>query len=224
MKLLLAGEIDGKIVDFYDKIKVHAPEWVLCTGSFGTWPDPRRVDRGTRQSVGAGDFASLYVKGFNNAVQTVYISGVHEDHAWLKKCQASRQMEVLSGIHWLATGYKTNIGNWDENIRITGFGKVYSESTFNGNIGKRSHRHYTRPEFEKACSSGPTDILLFHEKPTNKAAHQIIFATQPKLIVYSANSAEVETIMGTKAIGLGKSEVYIFDTKFLKIKEKLNVT
>jgi len=219
MKLLLAGEIDGDIVNFYEKIKVHQPEWCLCTGSFGTWPDPRRVDRGTRQSVGAGDFASLYVKGFPNAVQTVYVSGVHEDHQWLKQCQAARNMEVLPSVHWLATGYKTNIGNWDENIRITGFGKVYSESTFNGGSGKRSHRHYTRQEFEKACSSGPTDILLFHEKPTNKVTHQIIFATQPKLIVYSAPSAEVEKIMGISALGLSKAEVYMFDTKLLKLNK-----
>lgn len=223
MKILLAGEIDGAIVNFYDKAKAHKPEWVLCTGSFGTWPDKAKVDRGTRKSVGAGDFPYLYANGFDNSVQTVYISGVHEDHKWLKQRQASRNMEVLPNIHWLATGYRTNIGNWDEDIRITGFGKVYSDATFNGITGKRSGRHYTRHEFEKACSSGPTDILLFHEKPVNKITHQIIFATQPKLIVYSAKSAEVEKIMGVQAIGLAKSEVYLFDTKLLNIKKSLNV-
>jgi len=223
MKLLLAGEIDGEIVNFYDKIKIHAPEWVLCTGSLGTWPDKAKVDRGTRQHVGVGDFPSLYASGFNNSIQTVYISGVHEDHAWLKQRQAARNMEVLPNIHWLATGYRTNIGNWDENIRVTGFGKVYSDSTFNGTLGKRSHRHYTRNEFEKACSSGPTDILLFHEKPVNKVTHQIIFATQPKLIVYSAKTTEIEKIMGINAIGLTKSEVYLFDTRLLKINKSSNV-
>jgi len=83
-------------------------------------------------------------------------------------------------------------------------------------VGKRSIRHYTRQEFEKACSSGPTDILLFHEKPTNKITHQIIFATQPKLIVYSSKTLELEKIMGINAIGLGKYETYLFDSKHLK--------
>jgi len=223
MKLLLAGEIDGKIIDFYEKIKIHTPEWVLCTGSFGTWPDKAKVDRGTRQHVGVGDFPRLFASGFNNAVQTVYVSGVHEDHSWLKQRQAAQNMEVLPNIHWLATGYRTNIGNWDENIRITGFGKVYSEQTFNGVQGKRSNRHYTRPEFEKACSSGPTDIILFHERPDNKLTRQIIFATQPKLIVFSNRTAELTKIMGIQAIGLSKSEIYMFDTRLLKINKSSNV-
>lgn len=225
MKILLSGEIDGKIKDFYEKA-THLvgggwgmntlPEWVLCTGSFGTWPDAAHVDRGTRQNAGVGDFARLYVEGWQAPLQTVYVAGVHEDHQWLKKRQAAKNMEVLNNVHWLATGFKTNIGNWDENIRVTGFGKVYSETTFNGTKGKRSQRHYTRQEFEKACSSGPTDILLFHERPTNKITHQIIFATQPKLIVYSAKQVELSLIMNIPAIGLGKQEVYLFDTKDLK--------
>jgi hypothetical protein len=213
MKLLLSGEIDGNIRSFYDKVSNLQAEWCLCTGSFGAWPDKRTVDRGTRNSVGPGDFASLYVKGFQAPLQTVFVSGVHEDHNWLKKRQVVGDMEVLSGIHWLANGYRTSIGNWDENIRVTGFGKVYSEATFNGIQGKRSHRHYTQSEFEKACSSGPTDVLLFHERPTTKITHRIIFATQPKLIVYSSPRLELETIMGRQAIGLSKSEVYLFDTK-----------
>lgn len=218
MKILLAGDIDGKLDAFYSKVDNFKAEWCLCTGSFGTWPDPRAIDRGTRNSVGPGDFARLYIKGFQSPIQTVYVSGVHEDHNWLKKCQAAGNMEVLPGIHWLANGYRTSIGNWDENIRITGFGKVYSEATFNGVQNKRSHRHYTQQEFEKACTSGPTDILLFHERPTNKITHRIIFATQPKLIVYSCKTAEVGKIMGRDAIGLSKSEVYLFDTKLFNIK------
>lgn len=223
MKILLVGEIDGKILNFYEHADFGNPEWMLCTGSFGTWPDKAKVDRGTRNSVGAGDFPSLYANGWDNKLQTVYISGVHEDHNWLKQRQAAQNMEVLPNVHWLATGYRTNIGNWDENIRITGFGKTYSEQTFAGVQGKRSHRHYTRAEFEKACSSGPTDIILFHERPDNKITHQIIFATQPKLIVFSAKAIELTKIMGVQAIGLGKSEKYLFDTKHLKIKNSSNV-
>jgi len=116
MKILLAGEIDGQIVDFYKKVsdasdgyaglKHGTLEWCLCTGSFGTWPDKAKIDRGTRRHAGAGDFPSLYASGFNNSIQTVYISGVHEDHTWLKQRQAARNMEVLPNIHWLATGIK----------------------------------------------------------------------------------------------------------------------
>lgn len=220
MRLLLAGAVDGKIIDFYNKIKAlqEQPEWILSVGDWGTWPDKAKVDRGTRQSVGAGDFPALYANGFPNAIQTVYISGVHEDHNWLKQRQAAQNMEVLPNVHWLATGYRTNIGNWNENIRITGFGKTYSEQTFSGVQGKRSHRHYTRPEFEKACSSGPTDILLVHHM-YEPVIRKIIFATQPKLIVFSAKTTELTEIMGVQAIGLSKSEIYMFDTKLLNLKK-----
>ena len=67
---------------------------------------------------------------------------------------------------------------------MTGFGKVYSEATFNNQWSKKSKRHFNRVEFERACSAGPTDILLLHESPFIVPTKRIIFATRPTIVVY----------------------------------------
>lgn len=199
------------IQSLYQKIKAtnENPSWVLSTGSWGVWPDPARLDRGTKKNAGAGEFARLYVQGWQAPVQTLFVPGAHEDHHWLRARYKAGNLEVMNNVHCLMNGYMTYIGDWDTKIRVTGFGKVFSESTFNGKFNKKSHRHYTRNEFERACSSGPTDILLCHEFP-NTLMKRIIFATRPKLIVYSSRTPmnNPTEIMGTMAVGLQKGEIY----------------
>jgi hypothetical protein len=113
------------------------------------------------------------------------VEGIHEDHQWLADRLSTGNLEVLSNIHLLSNGYRTTIGDADNTVRVTGLGKVYSEATFNGNYNSKSKRHYTRSEFERTCSSGPTEILLLHEPPGNEATRKIIFATRPKIIFCS---------------------------------------
>lgn len=185
---------------------------MLCTGSFGTWPDPAKVDRPTRKREGAGDFARYYIQGPENRLQTLYVSGVHEDHDWLKNRLHMGNMEVLSNVHWLANGFKTIIGDHEEQLRITGFGKVYSEATFNGKVTSKSKRHYTRSEFEKACSSGPTDILMLHEAPDNEWTRRLVFATRPKIIVHSYYKEKLPYMfMETPTLALAPRQ-YVFLT------------
>lgn len=205
MELILAGPVDGKIETLYHKTKQSDASWILCTGSWGTWPDPNRLDRGTRKKAGSGDFAKLYVSGWQAPKQTLYIAGAHEDHRWLRDRFRSGNMEVMPNVHFLANGYRTTVGDWDTTVRVTGLGKVYSESTFHGKFNKKSHRHYTRSEFEKACTA-PTDILLLHEPP-NKIVKNLIFATRPKLIVHSSRTPiDFYHIMNVPTIGLVKGQ------------------
>jgi hypothetical protein len=187
MILCLVGAVRGEIAKTYQRIQSHnlPIDWLLCTGSFGTWPDPAKIDRATKNREGAGDFARYYLQGPENRLQTLYISGAHEDHNWLQHRKEIGQMEVLSNVHWLANGYRTTIGDADSILRVTGFGKVFSQATFNGQRTSKSKRHYTRSEFEKACSSGPTDILMLHENPGNEWTRRLIFATRPKIIIHS---------------------------------------
>jgi hypothetical protein len=147
------------------------------------------------------------VSGWQAPIQSLFISGVHEDHNWLKHRLEIGNLETLNNVHWLANGYKTVIGDLDDQLRVTGFGKAYSENTFNGRTSKKSKRHYSRGEFEKACSSGPTDILLLHEPPKNEYIRRLIFAVRPKLICHSSFlDTEPYTIMGTPTIAVKKDE------------------
>jgi len=212
MIVCVTGAIKGKIEKTLQTIQSQniPVDWLLCTGSFGTWPDPEKLDRPTRKKEGSGDFARWYVQGPENRLQTLYISGVHEDHDWLKNRQQIGHMEVLSNIHWLANGYKTVIGDHETQLRVTGFGKVYSEATFNGQFTNKSKRHYTRQEFEKACSSGPTDILLMYEAPGNEWSRRLVFATRPKIIVHSYyQEKEPYLFMNTPTLALDPGR-YLF--------------
>lgn len=210
MKIIVSGPIDGAIKDFYERLP-EAP-WVLCTGDFGVWPDPAKIDRATRRKGGTQDFAHLYLQGFQAKIPTLFVAGVHEDHRWLEQRKSIPEgMEVLGEITWLMNGYKTPIGDHYETIRITGLGKVYSEATFNGKFNRKSYRHYTRRELEKGCASGPTDILLLHEAPA-KPVKNLIYATRPKLIVHSDKVYREYEVLGIPAIGLPKQSTKIIDT------------
>lgn len=63
MLICAAGDIHGAINRFYDDVLTFeislgaAFDWVLHVGDFGIWPDPERIDRGTRNHDGAGDFS-----------------------------------------------------------------------------------------------------------------------------------------------------------------------
>ena len=209
MIISVVGPVLGRIEEALKGIQRHRIpiDWLLCTGSFGVWPDHAKLDRATRQREGSGDFARWYLQGPENRLQTLFVSGVHEDHDWLKNRLQIGNMEVLSNIHWLANGYKTIIGDHETQLRVTGFGKVYSESTFNGQFTNKSKRHYTRQEFEKACSSGPTDILMLHEPPGNEWTRRLIFATRPKIIVHSGRKVqEPYVFMDTPTLSLSQGE------------------
>ncbi len=201
MIIAVVGAINGAIHEMYEaifdlEVKIDRDiDWVICTGSFGIWPDPARADRGTRKHGDIGDFAKMYLNSDRVPRSTLFISGKHEDHRWLDLRKDKVEMELIPGLHWLVNGYKTTIGNTDCQFSIVGLGKVFSPTTY-ANVDlptKRKIRHYTRREVERACSQGPTDLLLTHEAAAGtvlgkynsnaKGIANICYATQPKLLV-----------------------------------------
>lgn len=214
MKLAIVGQIDGKLNKLYSNLLPEKPDWILCTGSFGVWPDPAKIDRATRQKGGEQDFAKLYIDDYNAPIQTLFVSGVHEDHQWLEARYRNKNTEVIDNIYWLANGYKTHIGDLNETVRVSGLGKAYSEKTYKGEITKKSSRHYTKGELERGCTSGPTDILLLHSSPDNPGIRTLIFATRPKLIVhYSLKPIQYE-IQHIPTYGILPQQVLYFDYNY----------
>lgn len=213
MRIAFAGAVDGCIMALYEKI-TEPVDWIVCTGNLGVWPDIARVDRATKQRARQGDFATLYLEGWQAPIQTLFVSGVHEDHKWLYQRVQSGQLEILPNVHLLANGYRTTIGDMTNVCRVTGLGKVYSKSTYEGKFNKKSPRHYTRNEVTKACSSGPTDLLLMHENPdTGDGLKNLIYATRPKLVAYSAVNSKVSKCVSVPTLGLAKEEVIFLDYK-----------
>lgn len=223
MKILLSGPVEGRIDRLCNCAEESKAHWVVSSGDFGIWPDPGRMDRASRR-YHSREFAYRYV-GLDPAqikIPILTIAGVHDDNRWLSHRQSINNTEILNNIHWLAQGYRTQIGfEVDQSpCRITGFGKAYSEVTYNGNNNKRSHRHFTRRDVERACSSGPTDLLVVYEHLDSPGIRNIIYATRPKLIftVSYPNRKNYLDIQGINVISLGRQESKIiqwFDSRFV---------
>lgn len=87
-------------------------------------------------------------------------------------------------------GYSTVIGDSETQCQVVGLGKVYSPTGYaNGNP-----KHYNYRDIQRACSAGPTDILLCHEgiqgelygtkRCEARGIKKIVYATRPKVIFH----------------------------------------
>jgi hypothetical protein len=218
MKILLAGPIDGKIEQFYQG--KHA-DWVLSTGSVGIWPDPARIDQGTRKHAGPGDFALLYAKNEEMPIPTVFIEGPHDDHNWLQNRKISGQLEILPNLNYLVNGNKTLIGDILTQISIVGLGKVFSYATMKNIKTKKAIRHYTKKDIEKAKSHGKTDILLLHEEPKCLEVLDLIDTLRPKLVLHSGE-AEPYTFRGVTVLPLNAGSAIMLEIDNDKFNLSLN--
>jgi hypothetical protein len=157
------------------------------------------------------DFAKAYVGALLlSQIPTLFVAGPHEDHRFLQERIAANNTEVLANVHYLANGYRTVIG-FEKPLRVTGMGKVYSKETYAGKLGKNSHRHYTRRDIERGCSSGPTDLLVVHDSVDSPGIRNLIYATRPKLILTAKHPNQIihETVQNIPVIYLGKGETQL---------------
>lgn len=209
MNIFLAGAVEGYFDPLLDLAIGSEAHWIVCSGDFGIWPDPGRMDRASRKHHGA-DFAKKYIGADPRQVKVpiLTIAGVHEDHRWLNHRKAVDNTEILNNVHWLAQGYRTTIGFEGLPCRVTGLGRAYSETTYSGERGKRSHRHYTRRDINRACASGPTDLLVVYEHLDAPGIRNVIFATRPKLILtaHHVNRPSYDNVQGIDVITLDRQE------------------
>ncbi len=227
MILFVAGDIFGRIRELYErvfaleaKLGVRA-DWVLQTGNFGVFPDPVRADAHVRRK-GALDFVDLYYKKEGVPRPTLFVEGAHEDHDWLSLKKSRGELELIPNLHLLWNGFQTRIGDSRTDVSVVGLGKVYSEKTYRSlekRPEKRALRHYTRGEVERACSQGPTDILLLHQAghgqrvgpflSNSEGISKITFAVRPRLILHGAYniSSVYKDEQGTPSLSLAQGEV-----------------
>ncbi|GAF71291.1 unnamed protein product, partial [marine sediment metagenome] len=158
MIIAAAGAVNGNIVEFYKKLYTldPFPDWILCTGSFGVWPDRGKVNRASKKHGGAGDFPDMYYRGEGVPVRTLFVRGPHEDHRWLNERRHRGELDLLPGLTLLITGFRTVI---DEDVRVVGLGGVHSPKFFDS---EKNGKYYTKKNIRSAYSGGGTDILLTH--------------------------------------------------------------
>lgn len=215
MRLLLAGPVEGNLEEFYSAAEKLKPHWITCTGDFGIWVDPKLIENNVKQYIKT-EFAVYYL-GLNKKpinIPTLTIAGAHDDNIWLSRRVASGNLDILNNVAYLAQGYKTVIG-WENNLRVTGLGKVYSAQTYQGNPSPKAYRHYTRHEVERACSSGPTDLLIIYEHIDSPGLRNIVFATRPKLILTPEfpRQKRYKSVQGIPIISLARGETKLVEWK-----------
>lgn len=221
MIIFLAGAVYGQINRFYDKVLQVEKElgveadWVLQTGNFGVYPDPNRVSPTMRKRDNTGDFAKIYVNQEALPRKTLFVPGKHEDHGWIDWRISKCELELVPNLTILQNGYKTHIGQGDEDISIVGLGKVYSEKTYREGRREVPKRlsHYTKTEVERGCAQGPTDILMLHEPLLGdaKGLKNVCFAIRPKLTIHNKGPGHERPIwmkeVGGFLISLGEQEI-----------------
>lgn len=210
MKIAFLGPVQGNLTALYEQLEEDGIQWAICAGDYGIWVDPAQMDRASKKHD-QKEFAKYYAGAITTPIKvpTLTISGVHDDNRWLKNRIAVGNTEILPHVHWLANGYKTNIG-WDKPIRVTGLGRAYSEETYSGNTSSKSHRHYTRKDIERGCSSGPTEILVIYEHLDCPGIRNLIYATRPKVIVTVTrpNKKVYSEVQDIPVISLTKGDFY----------------
>ena len=234
MKIFVGGAVHGRLADFYRKIEeteqltgVKA-DWVLQTGNFGVWPDPKRMDRASRKHVDS-DFHEFIGKGVPRP--TVFVPGKHEDHRWLRYKASYGGMEIIRGLHLLLNGYSTVIGDETTQLSIVGLGKSYSPAVYNHQKAMPYNKklsHYTRNDVALAQSHDRADILLTHEarkdvmigphKSEAEGIDLILNKIQPKIHFHGHFNTSDFYLTPTPTYALSFGEIRAFDYSDGKFK------
>jgi len=223
-----AGDIHGAMECLYEDVLAFEQnlgarfDWVLHVGDFGIWPDPEKIDRGTRNHDGAGDFSKWLASGRPVPRRTVFIKGNHEDFAWL---DAQNSSEVLPGLVYLRNGCKMELGGAErESVCVGGVGGCYGPSDY-GRDSKTlrgyAKRHYTHDEVERLAASEGVDIVLTHDAPAGVRFHRprrgggyvsqaagldvVLARVRPRVCFFGHHHTRVDAeVSGVNCIGLNK--------------------
>lgn len=231
MIIYFAGAVNGQIKQLYNWASTNnlpKPNWIICVGSLGCFPDPQRVDRATKKK-GVGDFPELYLKQTPAPFPTLFIEGPHEDHMWLDQRTKEGLFDVLPYCTLLKNGHKTTIGSVEHTLDVVGLGRPFSSKAFKEPWTNKKEKYYTRNQVEQACAAGPTDILVAHEgvhgerygnkKCEAQGVKKIIYATRPKLLVHGHyNYSKEYKVLGIPAYSLANGELLIMKYNGKKFK------
>jgi hypothetical protein len=223
-----AGDIHGAIGRLYDDVLAFETrlgvrfDWVLHVGDFGIWPDPQKIDRGTRNHDGAGDFSEWLAASRRAPRRTVFIKGNHEDFEWL---DAQKDAEVLPGLIHLRNGCKIDLdGARRERVCVGGVGGCYGPSDYarrSSTLQGYAKRHYTHDEVDRLAATQCLDIVLTHDAPAGVRfeSHRrgggyvsqaagldgLLARSRPRVCFFGHHHARIDAVVsGVPCIGLNK--------------------
>jgi predicted phosphodiesterase len=207
MYICAAGDIHGAMNKLYDDVLDFEAslgirfDFVLHVGDFGIWPDPAKIDKGTRNHDGAGDFPE-----------------------WL---DAQPAADVLPNLTYLPNGKTIDLKvDGAESIRVGGIGGCYGPSDYerqSAQLNGYARRHFTHDEVERLvlqARQGSIDIVLTHDAPAgvrymrhrggefvSEAAGlaDLLARVQPRVCFFGHHHTRVDSeVAGVRCIGLNK--------------------
>lgn len=231
MFICAAGDIHGALDRFYDDILAFEVslgirfDWVLHVGDFGIWPDPTRIDRGTRNHEGAGDFCTWLEQSRAAPRRTVFIKGNHEDFVWL---DAQKTDKILPNLSYLRNGHSIDLDtDTSESIRVGGVGGCYGPSDYerhSKDLQGYAKRHYSHDEVDRLTRIAGVDIVLTHDAPAgvqfqrhrrgsgyvSSAAGlaEMLGKVRPRVAFFGHHHTRIDAeISGVRCIGLNKGSM-----------------
>lgn len=234
MLICAVGDIHGAMNRMYDDVLAFESalgtrfDYVLHVGDFGIWPDPSRIDRGTRNHEGAGDFSAWLEQKRPAPRRTLFIKGNHEDFEWLSRQKGN---EVLPNLIYLPNGHTADIDDGKSgSIRIGGIGGCYGPSDYvrrSKDLQGYAQRHYTHDEVEQLAirkSHGSIDIVLMHDAPAGvrfpthrrgrgyvseaSGLDTLLSKVSPRVAFFGHHHTRIDAeIAGIRCIGLNKGSM-----------------
>ncbi len=234
MILCASGDIHGSLtrweiilLAFEKKLGVRF-DYVLNVGDVGIWPDPKHIDKATRNHGGPGDFQSWYDGGHPFPRDTVFVKGNHEDFDWLHARQEAGTLEILPRFHYLPNGERTHLGTPSgESVTVGGIGGCYGPSDYSRKtLQGWARRHFTQDEVDHLIEQGPLDILLLHDAPAGveffwkhkdgsvrrrytseaEGLRRALTETRPSLCLFGHHHTRLDaSVNGIPCLGLNKS-------------------
>jgi len=230
MYICAAGDIHGAMNKLYDEVRDFEAslgirfDFVLHVGDFGIWPDPTKIDKGTRNHGGAGDFPAWLQARRAAPRRTVFIKGNHEDFEWL---DAHPGADVLPNLVYLPNGGTIDLTvDGLESIRIGGIGGCYCPSDYDryaAELKGYARRHFTHDEVERLAhraQRGCIDIVLTHDAPAGvrytrhrggefvseaTGLADVLARVQPRVCFFGHHHTRVDReVAGVRCIGLNK--------------------
>lgn len=165
---------------------------VFLAGDVGLFPDPRQVDRATRNHGDKDEtnfLAAKYVSGeFEMSHQVYFCRGNHEDHPFLRM-HANQAVDPKGKLVYWAGGDIHQLGDGGNRVRVLTIGGIHPSSwvdPFTDPKGRRTppERYFDTKELRavESIHPGAVDVLLTHDGPVGMSHSRKPDAGSPFLL------------------------------------------